>query len=103
MTEAEQLFHQIGSSLEESIKGQLFGKTCYKRGKKAFTCFFQESMVFKLSGEVHTEAMQIPGAKLFDPSGKNRPMKAWVQIHFDQSDQWPVFAEYAINELKTGT
>ena len=28
----------------------------------------------------HAQAMSLAGAKLFDPSGKGRPMKAWVVL-----------------------
>lgn len=53
----------------------MFGKPCFKVNKKAFICFFQNEMVFKLFGEVHKDALSLDGSQLFDPSGKNRPMK----------------------------
>jgi hypothetical protein len=37
-------------------------------------------MVCKLHGDLHDSALKETGAKLFDPSGKNRPMKEWVQL-----------------------
>ena len=92
MTEEENLFNQIGNNIPDSIKGQLFGKACFKVGKKAYTCFFQNEMVFKLSGEDHSDALSLDGASLFDPSGKGRPMKEWVQVPFDYQDSWERFA-----------
>jgi len=67
----------------------------FKINKKAFCCFFKEAMVFKLNGTYHQDALSLDGAELFDPSGKNRPMKEWVQVPFHYKDQWALFAEKA--------
>lgn len=93
MTKEETLFNTVGEQVNDSLKGQLFGKPCFKINTKAFTCFFQNEMVFKLTGKAHDEAMALVGTKLFDPSGKNRPMKEWVQVPYDYKDKWPVFVE----------
>ena len=93
MSEEEKYFIEIGTEMEDAIKSQMFGKPCFKIGKKAFTCFFKNSMVFKLTGETHQEALSYDGSELFDPSGKNRPMKEWVQVPFDYKDNWKLFAE----------
>ena len=95
MTEEEKYFHEVGEQLESAIKGQLFGKLCYKINKKAFCCFFENEMVFKLSGEMHSEALSLDGSQLFDPSKKGRPMKEWVQVPFDYQEKWKAFAEAA--------
>ena len=95
MTKEEAYFHEVASQLEGSEKSQLFGKLCYKINKKAFCCFFQNEMVFKLSGDVHQEALSYDGTQLFDPSGKGRAMKEWVQVPFDYQDKWEIFAQEA--------
>ena len=95
MKKEEQYFYEVGEMIDESIKGQMFGKPCFKIGKKAFTCFFQSAMVFKLSGDAHQEALSFDGSKLFDPSGKGRAMKEWVQVPFDYKKNWKLFAEKA--------
>jgi len=95
MSEAEIYFVEVGDGVDEALKGQLFGKPCFKIGKKAFCCFFKEAMVFKLQGAFHQEALSLDGSELFDPSGKNRPMKEWVQVPFHYKDQWALFAEKA--------
>ena len=56
-------------------------------------------MVFKLNGEVHNDALQLERSKLFDPSGKNRPMREWVQVPYNHSDKWEYFAEKAFHYL----
>jgi len=58
--------------------------------------FFDNCMVFKLTGEAHHEAISLDGAQLFDPSGKKRPMKEWVQVPFTHKDKWARFAEAAM-------
>ncbi len=95
MTKEEQCFHKVGEQIESAEKGQLFGKLCYKINKKAFCCFFENDMVFKLSGEMHSEALSLDGAQLFDPSKKGRPMKEWVQVSFYYQNEWKRFAEAA--------
>lgn len=57
-------------------------------------------MVFKLSGESHLKALSLKGSQLFDPSGKNRPMKEWVQVPFEYSEQWSTFAKAAMEYVK---
>jgi len=93
MTKEEKYFIEVGNKIKGAVKSQMFGKPCYKIGKKAFVCFFKNCMVFKLSGEYHQEALSFDGSELFDPSGKNRPMKEWVQVPFDYKEKWKIFAE----------
>ncbi|RYE00671.1 MAG: hypothetical protein EOP50_03360 [Sphingobacteriales bacterium] len=93
MTPEENRFRTIGASIEAAGSGQLFGKPCFKKAGKAFTCFFQNEMVFKLAGPPHADALAVPGAKLFDPSGKGRPMKEWVQV--PASGDWESLARAA--------
>jgi hypothetical protein len=57
--------------------------------------FFQDCMVFKLKGDDHTQAMSLAEAHLFDPSGKGRAMKEWVQVPYDHGPSWPSLAEAA--------
>ena len=100
MNKEEQLFTTIGKQIENAAKGNLFGKPCYKINKKAFVCFFKNEMVFKLLGEMHSKALSLDGSQRFDPSGKNRPMKQWVQVPFDYSDLWLKFAKVAAVSLQ---
>ncbi len=53
-------------------------------------------MVFKLTGDAHSDALSLDGSQLFDPSGKKRPMKEWVQVSAHYIDKWPVFAKAAM-------
>ncbi len=89
-------FIEIGTGLDGSLQSKLFGKDCFKINKKAYVCFFENEMVFKLKGDFHTEALSLDGATLFDPSRKNRPMKEWVQLPFDYEEKWEYFAFQAL-------
>jgi hypothetical protein len=99
MEEAERKYHEIASEFSNSVKSNLFGKPCYKINGKPFVCFFENCMVFKLSGDVHQEALSLDGSCLFDPAKKNRPMKEWVQVPAHYSEKWYKFAESAYNYL----
>lgn len=97
MTNEFLFFLNIGKSLETAEQSQMFGKPCFKINGKAFICFFQNEMVFKLNGKTHTEALNLESAKLFDPSGKKRAMKEWVQLPFLNYEKWEYFAIEAKN------
>lgn len=97
MTEQQKLFENIGTSFRNAERGNLFGKPCFKINKKAFVCFFENEMVFKLQGESHIDALNLEGAQLFDPSGKKRPMKEWVQVPYAHKKRWGEFAVEAMN------
>jgi len=58
--------------MKDAEQSQMFGKPCFKINKNAYMCFFQNEMVFKLTGEEHSDALSLDGAQLFDPSGKNK-------------------------------
>lgn len=94
---AAQIYQSTGQSLPDAVQGQLFGKPCFKIKGKAFICFFDHEMVFKLTGGLHKEALDLEGSQLFDPSGKGRPMKEWVQVAFAHHDRWQA---YALDALK---
>ena len=100
MTKEEKLYTQIGQNMKNVVISQMFGKPCLKINGKAFACFFENEMVFKLSGDAHYEAINLKGSKLFDPSGKNRPMKEWVQVPGTHSEKWEHFAGLSFDYLK---
>jgi hypothetical protein len=93
------LFDQIARDLAvkhaDVATGQIFGKACIKIQGKAFAAFFQDAIALKLVGESHRIALGLAGAQLWDPSGKQRPMKEWVQIPHTHAREWPSLAEQA--------
>ena len=97
----EETYLSIGRGLEGAQQSQMFGKPCFKSNGKAFICFFDNQLVFKLTGDAHKEALSLDGAQLFDPSGKKRPMKEWVQVPFDYVDKWREFAQEAMNYVRS--
>ena len=97
MSPAESAFNNACNNLEGSVKSQMFGVPCFKIGTKAYVCFSADTMIFKLSGDALNEALSLDGAKQFDPSGKNRPMKEWIQLPYAYHTLWPKFAKLAID------
>lgn len=97
-------FDISGQSVKNAEKGKMFGHPVYKIKGKAFTCYFHKDMVFKLDSKNLEKALALKGSKLFDPSGKKRPMKEWVQVKFTQKDEWPKLsnaaAKYVLSLLK---
>jgi hypothetical protein len=96
----EELYNEIGESLKGAEQSKMFGKPCLKIDGKAFVCFFEKEMVFKLGGDAHKKAITLKGAQLFDPSGKKRPMKEWVQVPFSHKAKWEELAKEAMKYVK---
>lgn len=99
---AENLFYETGRKLKAE-ESQMFGKPCFKVNGKAFMCFFQDCLVFKLEGKTHEAALKLKGAVLFDPSGKGRAMKEWVQVPATHKAKYADLAKEAMNYVKSMT
>lgn len=99
--EEQNVYTSIGQNILNAEQSQMFGKPCFKINGKAFICFFQDEMVFKLSGNEHKKALDLDGAQLFDPSGKKRPMKEWIQIPFRHKEEWENFANQAAQYIQS--
>ena len=61
---------------------QMMGMPCIKSGGKMVIGYESSGeMVFKLPDPAeHEKASALDGAKLFDPSGRGKPFKEWVQV-----------------------
>jgi len=79
--------------------GQMFGMPCLKYQGKFFAGYAEkaETMVFKLTGEAHSQALALEGARLFDPSGMGRPMKEWVEVPHEHASRWGELAREALD------
>lgn len=101
---SEQRYTDIGKHLEEqhgTVSGQMFGKPCLKTPAKAFAAFFQGEMVFKLGEqEVNLLKDKYPGSVNWDPSGKHRPMKDWLQVPAEFEADWKTLAMQALDFVK---
>lgn len=86
-----------------AVTGNMFGSQGLKRDGKAFGCFRGNGMMaFRLGADTaaHAEALALPGAHPFDPSGRDRPFKDWVEVPGDQAAHWPHLAEAALDYLE---
>jgi len=97
-------FDISGQSVKNAETGKMFGHPVYKVKGKAFTCFFHKDMVFKLDPKNLEKALALKGSQLFDPSGKKRFMKEWVQVKYSHKNEWPKLsnaaAKYVLSLLK---
>ncbi len=100
MSKEEALYIAIAQKIKDTVQSQMFGKPCLKINSKAFASLFDNEMVFKLDGDKHKEALSLDGSRLFDPSGKGRAMKEWVQVPYDYKEQWEDFARAAFKYVK---
>ena len=58
-------------------------------------------MTFKLRGPAHARALELAGARLFDPSAIGRPMKEWVEVPAASADRWDELAQEALKTLES--
>jgi len=92
---AEAEFEKIAKQLAQShagVAGQMFGKRCVKVNGKAAVALFKEAIVFKLPKDEHASAISLEGSVLWDPSGKGRAMKEWVQLELDHKRKFKKLA-----------
>ena len=101
MTPEEALYISIGQKLKGAEQSQMFGKPCFKVGGKAFMSFFDNEMVFKLTGDAHADALSHDASKQFDPSKKGRLMKEWVQVPADYKSKWAEYAKAAMQYVES--
>jgi hypothetical protein len=99
---ALQDFERVGTELAHLnvTISLVFGKPAYKDSNgHSFACLFEDGLACRLiEGTTEfKEALALPGAALFDPSGERhrRPMKDWVVVPHANVDQWLTFAEAA--------
>ena len=100
---SEEKYNAIGQSFTATHQAEiskLFGKPCLKFNGRAFVCYYNGDMVFRLNAEPHKTAFALKGSKLFDPSGLNRPMMDWVQVKPAHETEWNVLAEAAMEFVK---
>lgn len=97
---AEQLLglqEQLGA--ERASISAMFGKPALKdRQGKAFACLLDGAVAFRLGRDstAHADALALDGAHLFDPSGKDRPMRDWVSVPPAHAGRWSELAESAL-------
>src|SRR5262245_45739111 len=92
-----QLQDQLGA--DRASVSAMFGKPALKDVHgKAFACLLDGEVAFRLGRDTpeHAAALDLTGAHLFDPSGKDRPMKDWVSVPPAHERRWPELAEAAL-------
>jgi len=102
---SKEKYNTIGEELAEkhaTTLGQMFGKPCLKVNGKAFAAFFKDEMVFKLGqAEVSLLKEKYMGSVNWDPSGKKRPMKDWIQIPSEFSEDWEALATNSMEYVES--
>lgn len=97
MKQTEALFAQAEAQFSgraEVTQGKLFGHPCLSVQGKAFMVRFHDDLVFKLGRERATVLLEAHGElRLFDPSGKGRAMRDWVQAPVSFSHEVSAWSE----------
>ena len=86
---------------EDVRRSVIFGMPCLKKSGRVIAGFPRSGhgMVFKLTlPEAHARALALPGAHLFDPSGRGEPFKQWVVVPPQHADEWEALAIDALHD-----
>lgn len=109
MPTAEELYLEIGASTGNAKAGNMFGWRCFKYRNKPFLFFdehSQQAMVFKLGPDSLAAALSLPGAGVFNPGGKGKPMKNWAVVPVAHSPLWRELAlqayQHIVQEVQDG-
>jgi hypothetical protein len=105
MSESATIYESLAEAMETGhgvVQAKAFGMPGLKTGSKVFAGLFHDAMVFKLGAgsAAHVDALALPGARLWDPSGMGRPFKDWVEVPPEHSDRWPELAELAMDGMR---
>ena len=83
----------------ECRAGKVFSMPCVKRSGRVVFGLTRTGMVFKLTDpDVHARALAVPGAHLFDPSGRGQPFRQWVVVPPASADEWEALAYEALGQ-----
>jgi hypothetical protein len=97
-TATQRRYEEIAAGLQGAgVKASsMFGMPTLKLNGKAIGGLWGDAMTFKLAPDALADALRIPGAEQFDPSGLGRPMKAWVVVPAAQAAAWERLAQLAL-------
>jgi hypothetical protein len=100
-------FDEIAADLEardpDIQLGHMMGHPCIKAGGKIIASFQSEkdSIAFKLPNEAEREkALALEGVVPFEPMGKGRVMKEWVDVPVAHEATWAELADTALRLRK---
>jgi hypothetical protein len=89
----DEIVDALTSWYPEVRASKIFGMPCLKRSGRVIAGFTRGSMVFKLTDpDAHAKALSLPGAHLFDPSGRGEYFREWVVVTAVHADHWDALA-----------
>ncbi len=102
MTENYKYFEKLISEVDQAEVKNMFGKPCGKINKKAFAAYYLDQMVFRIgSAEIEKLLIKYSGTQNWDPSGKSRPMKDWIQVPDTHKKDWKKLLKKALDFTAT--
>ena len=91
MSNALSEFDALFEALPPDVRrGRMMGRPSVTIGGRMVACLNGEVMGIRLmrTSTEFADALELPDAALFDPSGKGRPFKDWVELPVTQSAHW---------------
>ena len=83
----------------ECRASKIFGMPCVKRaGRVVFGFSPHRDGVQAHRPGPHARALAVPGAHLFDPSGRGEAFRQWVVVPPERADEWEPLAAEAVEQ-----
>ncbi|MBA3532156.1 MAG: hypothetical protein H0T73_09575 [Ardenticatenales bacterium] len=104
MTTSEEQYEEVVDELvftEQVTPGKAFGMPCLYANGYLFAGLEAGELVMKLPEPERTRALKLPGASLFDPSGRDMPMREWVQVPVQHAALWNELAHAALAYIRS--
>ncbi len=104
MSNQQTVFEQIVARLSQHPaveQRSMFGSQGLSVNGNLFLTFHTSDIAAKLSGAAHASALELTGAQRWDPSGKGRAMREWVQVPAAHCDRWAEIADAALAYVAT--
>lgn len=97
MSSALEIYNELVESYSDAEASQMFGKLCAKIKGKPFVSFYQDELAFRIGRDITSEWLgTLKDSKLFDPSGKGRPFKDWIQVPLQHQNKYRDLADIAL-------
>jgi len=96
MSEAEQLFHELATTLPNATESRMFGAMCIKAPNgKAAAMFWKGDMVFKTDKTTEPDLLSLDGAHVFSPA-EGKKMGGWIVVPFHYKYHWKTFTQSSL-------
>lgn len=104
MPTPEEQFNTLTEQMAEAHPkvgpGKMMSSPAIQYNGKVFAFFYKEAMTFKLGKDCDArQQFDLQKIAHLSPFKNKPPMTAWFIVEADESEKWPMLAEYAMEQM----